>query len=183
MTFPTQSIIMETKTKGFVSNMRDAIIEASIESLRQEGLRFSVDTLSDKMKISKKTVYKYFPDKEALATAIYERYYLDVTEQAQKLIAENTKDSHRGLLRVYFDTKVMTRSSIFNKYKLNRAVYAYTTEKSDLFWELISDTFNGEKSDTDKDALRIIVDGSFEKLCNAGASSDAVIERLARLLW
>lgn len=44
--------------------MRDAIIRASIESLRQEGLKFSVDTLSDKMKISKKTVYKYLPDAE-----------------------------------------------------------------------------------------------------------------------
>lgn len=56
---------METKKKGFVSVLRDAIIQASIESLRQEGLKFSVDILSDKMKISKKTVYKYFPDKQA----------------------------------------------------------------------------------------------------------------------
>ena len=34
----------ETKKKGFVSVMRDEIIQASIESLRQEGLKFSVDT-------------------------------------------------------------------------------------------------------------------------------------------
>ena len=44
LTFPSKSAMKETKKKGFVSVMRDAIIQASIESLRQEGLKFSVDT-------------------------------------------------------------------------------------------------------------------------------------------
>ena len=66
---------METKKKGFVSEMRNAIVRAAIESLRKEGLKFSVDTLCDKMKISKKTVYKHFPDKETLAVALYEKYF------------------------------------------------------------------------------------------------------------
>lgn len=52
--------------------MKDKIIKASIESLRQEGLRFSVDTLAEKLKISKKTIYKFLPDKESLAVALYE---------------------------------------------------------------------------------------------------------------
>ena len=42
--------------------MRDKIVEASIEALRNEGLKFSVDTLADSLRISKKTVYKFFPD-------------------------------------------------------------------------------------------------------------------------
>ena len=49
--------------------MRDRIIRASIENLRREDLKFSVDTLTAQLKISKKTIYKYFPDKEALAVA------------------------------------------------------------------------------------------------------------------
>ena len=49
--------------------MRDRVIRASIENLRREDLKFSVDTLTAQLKISKKTVYKYFPDKEALAVA------------------------------------------------------------------------------------------------------------------
>ena len=35
--------------------MKNRIIEESIKSLQQEGLRFSVDTLAEKLKISKKT--------------------------------------------------------------------------------------------------------------------------------
>lgn len=163
--------------------MRDAIIQASIESLRQEGLKFSVDTLSEKMKISKKTVYKYFPDKEALSMAIYEKYYFDATEQAKMLIDKNTEDSHRELLKIYFDSKAMTRSNIFNKYKLNQAVHTYTTRKSDSLWEIISMSFYGGKSDIEKKSLRIIVDGSFEKLCDLELFPNEVIERLVDLLW
>ena len=174
---------METKKKGFVSTMRDAILQASIESLRQEGLKFSVDTLCEKMKISKKTVYKYFPDKETLAVALYEKYYTDAAEQAERLIENNTKESHRELLKLYFDSKVMTCSNIFNKYKLNPTVSAYTKRKSDSLWEMIAMSFCCGKSDTEKQALRVIVDGSFEKLCNLEFSPDGVIERLMDLLW
>ena len=51
--------------------MKNRITEESVKSLQQEGLKFSVDTLAEKLKISKKTIYKYFPDKEALAVAVY----------------------------------------------------------------------------------------------------------------
>ncbi len=34
--------------------MKDKIIHESINSLRQDGLKFSIDTLADKLKISKK---------------------------------------------------------------------------------------------------------------------------------
>lgn len=174
---------METKKKGFVSALRDAIIQASIESLRQEGLKFSVDTLSDKMKISKKTVYKYFPDKQTLAVALYEKYYSDAAAQAERLIDMNTADSHRELLQIYFDSKVMTCSNIFNKYKLNQTIYAYTAKKSDFLWKIIATSFDAEKTDGEKNTLRIIVDGSFEKLCNLGLSPNDMIERLMDLLW
>lgn len=183
LTFLTKSAMMETKKKCFVSVMRDAIIQASIESLRQEGLKFSVDTLSDKMKISKKTVYKYFPDKQTLAVALYKKYYSDATAQAERLIDKNSEDSHRELLKLYFDSKVMTCSKIFNKYKLNQMIYAYTTKESDILWEVIAASFCAAKTDEEKKALRIIVDGTFEKLCLLGSSPDYIIDRLMDLLW
>ena len=42
--------------------MKNKNIEESIRSLQQEGLRFSVDTLAEKLKISKKTIYMKAPD-------------------------------------------------------------------------------------------------------------------------
>ena len=58
--------------------MKELIITQSIDSLRREGLKFSVDTVAKALNISKKTIYKYFPDKQSLAIALYERYYADI---------------------------------------------------------------------------------------------------------
>lgn len=183
MTYHKNICILETKKEDFVSNMREKIVRASIDGLRNEGLKFSVDLLANKLKISKKTIYKYFPDKETLSIALYETYYSDVAKQAEELIRKDTKEAYKELLSNYFDSKKMTRNDIFNKYKLNQTIYTYTKEKSDRLWEMISGSFYGELSETDKNALRIIVDGSLEKLCDDYSTLDNVMERLVNLLW
>lgn len=173
---------METKKESFVSIMKDKIILTSIESLRQEGLKFSVDTLAGKLNISKKTIYKFFPDKEALALAIYEKYYTDAKQKAQMLIQSNVPSLHSDLLSLYFDSKIMTRRDIFNKYKLNEKLCSYTTEQNNALWETIAASFERDSAQKDMDTLRIIVDGAFEKLCEAQQSPNTVIERLVELL-
>ena len=165
--------------------MKDEIIAASIESLRSEGLRFSVDTLANRMKISKKTIYRYFPDKEALALAIYERYYDDAEQRATALALSDSQDDRTELLRLYYDSKMLTRGEIFNKYKLNCSISSYTVKRSERLWEIIlSASDAGKAADGENSAaLRIIVDGSLEKLCGCDNAPDAVIERLVKLLW
>ena len=162
--------------------MKDKIIGASIESLRQERLKFSVDTLANKLKISKKTIYKFFPDKEALALALYEKYYVDAKEAARMRMKCGGDTVCRDLLLLYFDSKMMIRKDIFNKYKLNASIYSYTTEQNDALWEIIAPLFESGDSKQDMEANRIIIDGTFEKLCNDRINPDAVIERLVHLL-
>lgn len=163
--------------------MKDIIVRESIESLRKEGLRFSIDTLAKKLNISKKTIYKYFPNKESLAFALYQRYYADIKTQADRLAAENSVDAHLKLLTLYFDAKSMTSCDIFNKYKLNDTLYSYTTEQNDNLWEIILSSLDGSISEQDKISFRIIVNGSFEKLCNEKIAPDGVIDRLVNILW
>lgn len=163
--------------------MKERIICESIESLRREGLRFSVDTLAERLNISKKTIYKYFPNKEALAFALYQRYYSDIKEQAERLTTENTGAAHLKLLSIYFDAKLMTSCDIFNKYKLNEALYEYTAEQNDNLLEIIFSSFCGGISEQDKKSLRVIVNGSFEKICKEKIAPDGVIDSLANILW
>ena len=163
--------------------MKDRIICESIKSLRQEGLRFSVDTLAEKLNISKKTVYKYFPNKESLALALYQKYYTDINAQADRLTKENSASAHLNLLFLYFDAKSITSCEIFNKYKLNEALYAYTAEQNDALWKKISSSMHAVASEQDRISFRIIVDGCFEKLCNEKITPDGVIDRLVNILW
>lgn len=163
--------------------MKDRIIRESIESLRKEGLRFSIDTLAERLNISKKTIYKYFPNKETLAFALYQRYYADIKAQADQLTAESSVAAHLKLLTLYFDAKLMTSCDIFNKYKLNEALYSYTTEQNDNLWEIILSSLDDGIPEQDKISLRIIVNGSFEKLCNEKIAPNGVIDRLVHILW
>lgn len=163
--------------------MKNRIIDESIASLRREGLRFSVDTLAERLNISKKTIYKYFPNKEALALALYQTYYADTRAQADRLAGERTDAAHRELLSLYFDAKSMTARDIFNKYKLNEALCAYTAEQNDALLKIIFTSLEDGISEQDKRTLEVIVNGSFEKLCNDKIAPNEVIERLVNWLW
>jgi len=173
---------METKRGDFVSIMKNKIISASIDIIRSEGLKFSVDTLASNLKVSKKTIYKYFPNKEALALSLYEKYYSDAIKEVDRIIKSMDFSCYRDLLFLYFDSKVMTRDDIFNKYKLNETIYSYVEKKNDLLWIAICKAFSCVKTKEDREALKVIIDGSFEKLCSKMINPNAVIERLIKLL-
>ncbi|MGN0505585.1 MAG: TetR/AcrR family transcriptional regulator [Lachnospiraceae bacterium] len=162
--------------------MKDKIIEESIRSLHSEGLRFSVDTLAEKLKISKKTIYKYFPNKEALALALYKKYYMEAESRAKKLSEEKGAAACSDLLYLYYDAKTMIRSEIFNKYKLNDVIASYAEEQNDMLWTTVCAAFGGKLSEEDRKTIRMIVDGTFEKLCDVHEKPDQVIERLVGLL-
>lgn len=170
------------KKGEFCFRVKEKIIDASIESLRQEGLRFSVDVLANRLRISKKTIYRIFHNKEALAFALYEKYYADAVMKAGSIISSGLPSVRESLLRLYFDSKMMTRRDIFNKYKLNELLSAYALEQSDSLWKIVYSAFHCEANVRHEAATRTIVDGAFEKLCNDGASPDYVIERLAAIL-
>lgn len=172
---------METKKNKIVSAqeksypMKNVIIEKSIESLKKEGLKFSVDDLAAQLAISKKTVYKYFPDKESLAFAIYEKYYAQACKEVENIV-NNSNNIRFDLLKLYFDSKVMTRADIFNKYALNRSVSTFAKQKESELWNCICPYF----SECD-DVAKIIVDGAFEKLLSVDIDCKKVIRRLVSL--
>lgn len=90
---------------------------------------------------------------------------------------------HIKLLNLYFDAKQMTRNDIFNKYQLNNSICSFTKKQNDNLWEIISSSFCKNMSKETSNALKIIVNGSFEKMCNEKIKEPEVIERLVSLLW
>jgi AcrR family transcriptional regulator len=55
-------------------NMKEKILDAAAELIRRYGLKkFTVDEISEELKISKKTIYKYFPSKDDII-----REYFDI---------------------------------------------------------------------------------------------------------
>ena len=58
--------------------MKDLIINETINLFNISGYKFSMETLSKNLKISKKTLYKYFSSKEALITYIIDESFNEV---------------------------------------------------------------------------------------------------------
>ena len=63
--------------------MKEKIIDATIDVFNDKGLKFTMDDVAKSLSVSKKTLYKVFPDKEAL---IYEmvRYCFDSIKAAER---------------------------------------------------------------------------------------------------
>ena len=162
--------------------MRDKIICESILSLQSEGLKFSVDSLAKKLKISKKTIYKYFPNKEALALAIYKQYYLQANQEVKKMLHEKEGNLNSKLLHLYYESMKMSRSEIFNKYQLNKVVLSYAKQQNNDLWNTISGEFHSAETEQDRRTLQIIINGTFEKIYAIQDDPDMVIERLVTLL-
>lgn len=159
--------------------MKDKIIQCSISELQKEGLRFSLDKVAVSLKISKKTIYKYFPKKEDLAVAVYKTFYDDALDRIARM--KRTlfgKNLAVQLFTVYFHSYCMARGEIFNKYALNGSISALAQENHAKIRACIEEVL----PQAEKEAFMIIVEGSLQKLCEAGEHEQEVIERLAELL-
>lgn len=159
--------------------MKDSIIKRSISELQKEGLRFSIDEVAKSLKISKKTIYKYFSTKEDLAVAIYKTFYEDAIRQIEFIEnAPSEKCIAAQMLTVYFQSHCMVRDDIFNKYALNDSIRLLAQGNHNKIKAYIEKNL----PQADKDALMIIIDGSLQKLCETKKYEEKVIERLVTLL-
>lgn len=154
------------------------IIEESIRSLQEEGLRFSVDSLAARMGMSKKTIYKYFPTKEALAKALYQQYFHEARQQAGLIL-----DGQRGqaattrLLGLYYQAYAMVNPGVFNKFALNEELRIFAEKEMRQLYAMIAPALTSKP-----EALRPILDGTFEYLYTRSLPGDEVIRTLSGFL-
>lgn len=159
--------------------MKEKIIKCSVSELQKEGLRFSVDEVAKSLKISKKTIYKYFPTKEELAVAIYNSFYKDAINSVGLIAGGHTKQSAaESILTVYFRSHCMVREEIFNKYSLNESIRLPARHNHEKIRERVEALIG----DSDKRAVMIIIDGAMQKLCESKDCAEKVIKKLAGLI-
>ena len=159
--------------------MKDTIIKCSILGLQRNGLRFSIDEIARALKISKKTIYKYFATKEDLAIEIYKTFYGEALDRMHALEGElPQKHTATQMLTVYYRSHCMVRGEIFNKYSLNDNIRALALSNHDQIKARIEACL----PQTEKAALMVIIDGSLQALCEHKAEEEKVIEKLVSLI-
>ena len=84
----------KTKTEGTVhmdektAALREEILKATIQVFNDKGLKFTMNDIAERMRISKKTLYKVFDDKEALFLATVD-YIFDSIKQSEQRVVED----------------------------------------------------------------------------------------------
>lgn len=66
--------------------MRERILKAVIEEIQQRGMKFTVDDVTRRLGISKKTIYEYFSSKEEIIETIVERIVEETNEKSNEII-------------------------------------------------------------------------------------------------
>ncbi|SMD09092.1 TetR/AcrR family transcriptional regulator [Sporomusa malonica] len=65
--------------------MKKQILFAAAQEMNERGVKFTIDSVAARLGISKKTVYQYYPSKDAIITSIIDAALADI--DAQKLQA------------------------------------------------------------------------------------------------
>lgn len=67
---------------------REEILKATIQVFNDKGLKFTMDDIAELLRISKKTLYKVFDDKEALFLAMVD-YIFDTIKESERAVVED----------------------------------------------------------------------------------------------
>ena len=119
--------------------MNERILEGALKVFREKGPKFTMDDLASEMKMSKKTIYTIFDDKNELMCEMMD-YAFDLIKSAEDKVYENpnlgTIERIRGILAVLpeshygFDYRAM--DSLAAKYPM---AYEKMKERLDSGWE------------------------------------------------
>lgn len=151
--------------------MKDKIIQTSVNLLDNLGVKFTIDDLKNELKISKKTIYKYFENKEELAQTVFNSI-INNSINKQKEIVNGANDETNKLilcLLEYMEIFRLQSEKIFNLYSLNSKLQEGVIVKVEENWKTILNLYHGYSKQkklvkVDDKFLRIIVEGIFKNI-------------------
>ena len=156
------------------TNIRETILEASMQYLAQYGCRFSVDDMVKSLDMSKRTFYRYFESKEVLLTALVDLLTDEVQETMSTIAKNDTLSTDEKLYRVLtIETnfeKVVSFRRIPELEKYYPAVYRYLLERYELDWSvseklLIQGMKEGVYQERNVDLIKNLLQNGMQMLC------------------
>ena len=122
-----------------IEGARKQVLEAAIEAYKKKGLRFTMSDLAAEVKMSKKTIYRLFSDKEDLLMQVAD-YCFDVIKRAEAEVMESGPEDTVEKLRSLMGAMPEIYQSVDMRrlYELGERhprVYARVQERLENDWE------------------------------------------------
>lgn len=158
--------------------MKELIINQTLKLLDKKGLKFTIDDISNNLNISKKTIYRYFNNKESLVKAVYKHIYLNINKELTEITTGDFNEEHLfNILNNYSLALFYKDDQVFNLNSLTKELENYVNDELIKIWDLIYNYLNY----TQKESLRTIVDGSIKESFKNNNKKE-VINKLVELL-
>ncbi len=119
--------------------LKEAILEGTIQAFNEKGLKFTMDDVAKVLGMSKKTIYKVFRDKESMFYAMVDYMFDSIKESEQAILEDEnmtTIEKVRKILGVmpegYKDVDFGQLYSLKDKYP---AIYKQVEIRLETGWE------------------------------------------------
>jgi len=123
--------------------MKQQIIEECITLFNEKGCRFTLDDIVQRMRVSRKTIYKYFLSKEDIFKAIIDEAYDDIHFKQNLIFNDSTLTVKEKMYAVCtVETKYDNRmrlERIYESEQLLPEIYRYFMKKYEVGWEIIEE--------------------------------------------
>lgn len=123
--------------------MKQQIIDECIALFNEKGCRFTLDDIVNSLRVSRKTIYKYFLSKEDIFKAIIDEAYDDIHIKQNLIFNDNTFSIKEKMYAVCtVETKYDSRMNLKRVYESEQLlpeIYLYFMKKYEVGWEIIEE--------------------------------------------
>lgn len=120
-------------------DLKETILEGTLEVFRQKGIKFTMDDIAGKLNISKKTIYTVFDDKEDLFIAMVDYLFDSIKESEEQVMNDESLDTLEKIRRILGVMPESYKNIDFRQLYLLRekypATYAKVEERLETGWE------------------------------------------------
>ena len=127
------------------------IIEASIDEINENGLKFTMDKLAKRLVMSKKTIYKYFENKEKLLDEVVDYSFDQIQLSKKKVMRDFSLDTVERLHKIlqampdrYENLNLVQLYQLKDKYP---DIYSHVEIRLESDWEMTIKLLNQGKKE------------------------------------
>ncbi|BCN29321.1 TetR/AcrR family transcriptional regulator [Anaeromicropila herbilytica] len=123
--------------------MKQRIIEECIRLFNEKGCRFTLDDIVQSLRVSRKTIYKYFLSKDDIFKGILDEAYDDIHMKQNQIFQDDTLTISEKMLAVCtietkYDKKI-NLNRIYESEQLIPEVFDYFMGKYEKGWEIVEE--------------------------------------------
>lgn len=153
-------------------DLKQKILEDTIEEFKKHGFKFTMDDIAKSLKISKKTIYTLFQDKEALFLEMVDYVYQDIKSSEARVMADASLTTIEKLKKILVVMPERYREIDWRQmYQLEKdfpAIYRKLQDKLEGQWDMtIALIHQGKQEGIIKDIpvpiIKVMFEAAMEK--------------------